>query len=197
MGRSIGLSMGMKAVYATLFLAACAAVLVIHVQDSSVSEDVKFEDPFLRTIKMNVVRRATARLKIREAKDATKHHIKSARDAMKQALLSAETENQDAIEKAEVAKVVEKAKKKKAAKTAAPAPKKQFTWDQLQSGQDAAKENFTTQKVDGLLGRLKSAPHAATKVAEEAPQVEKVDLLASALHKARTSVKKTNSADDD
>merc|ERR1711903_317178 len=137
------------------------------------------------TIKMNVVRRATARLKIREAKDATKHHIKSARDAMKQALLSAETENQDAIEKAEVAKVVEKAKKKKAAKTAAPTPKKQFTWDQLQSGQDAAKENFTTQKVDGLPGRLKRAP-----------QVEKVDLLASALHKARTSVTKKSDSDD-
>ena len=188
--------MGMKAVYATLFLAACAAVLVIHVQDSSVSEDVKFEDPFLKTIKMNVVRRATARLKIREAKDATKTHIKSARDAMKQALMSAETENQETIQAAEVARVVAKAKKKKVAKTAGPS-KKQFTWDQLQTGQDAAKENFTNQKVDGLLGRLKQAPHAAAKVAEETPKVEKVDLLASALHKAQVAVHKKKKSSDD
>merc|ERR1712167_37303 len=134
----------MKAVYAALFLAACAAVLVIHLHEGE-SEDVKFEDPFLRTIKQNVVRRAQARLKIRGQKEATQTHIKSARNAMKQALLSAEADTKRTVE-AERIKEAKKDAVKTAGKTASSkqnAPgkkksKKQFTWDELQKGEDAA-----------------------------------------------------------
>jgi len=189
----------MKAVYAALFLAACAAVLVIHLHEGE-SEDVKFEDPFLRTIKQNVVRRAQARLKIRGQKEATQTHIKSARNAMKQALLSAEADTKRTVE-AERIKEAKKDAVRTAGKTASKnAPgkkkaKKQFTWDELQKGEDAAKENFTNSKVDSLLGHLKQAPQAAKDALVDVPVNTKSNLLKSALHAARKAVHKEDSDD--
>merc|ERR1711959_364116 len=165
-----------KTGFAALFLGLCALVVVLHVQDNSHAEEevAKFEDPFLKKLEMHVIRNAQARLAKREAKQARIAHINEARKAMKNSLMMAETTAVKRVKKVE--KEVKKAKVKK------------YSWNQLQRGDDEAKENYTVNKVGNLLKDLKSAPKATKenlKAAAKASAQSKIDAMGDALKRAK------------
>merc|ERR1711964_748349 len=159
-----------KTGFAALFLGLCALVVVLHVQDNSHAEEevAKFEDPFLKKLEMHVIKNAQARLANREAK--------------KDSLMMAET---TAVR--HVKKVEKEVKKAKAVKKTKKQPKK-YTWEQLEKGDDEAKENYTVNKVGNLLKDLKHAPRATKenlKAAAKAQAQSKIDAMATALKRAK------------
>merc|ERR1711964_182586 len=82
-------------------------------------------------------------------------------------------------------KVEKEVKKAKAVKKSTV---KKFTWDQLQKGDDEAKENYTVNKVGNLLKDLKHAPRATKenlKAAAKAQAQSKIDAMATALKRAK------------
>merc|ERR1712057_33528 len=171
-----------KTGFAALFLGLCALVVVLHVQDNSHAEEevAKFEDPFLKKLEMHVIKNAQARLAKREAKQARIAHINEARKAMKNSLMMAETTAVKRVKKVE--KEVKKAKIKKKSKV------KKYSWNQLQRGDDEAKENYTVNKVGNLLKDLKSAPKATKenlKAAAKASAQSKIDAMGDALKRAK------------
>merc|ERR1711959_802676 len=92
------------------------------------------------------------------------------------------------------------AKKKKAATKG---KSKQFTWAQLQKGEDKAKENYANQKMGNLLDKLKSAPKADKKKrlhdAEQQNETRSTVMakaLAEAKAKASADAKKHDDDDD-
>jgi len=214
----------MKAAYALGFLGLCAVVLVLHVYDTPEETAMQSDDPFLASLEAHVVAKAQRRLRAKDRQEASQAHISEARKAIKAALLDAQSSSLHQIKKAEEQraikkkKVVKKAKKgtkaAKAAKTAAPAKAapgaKQYTWDQLQRGEDAKQEIFTEKKVSGLLQNLKAAPHTDKSMAantvvvggaddEEVEQgtAQSEDKLSSALHAAKQSATEDSSEDDE
>lgn len=215
----------MKAAYALGFLGLCAVVLVLHVYDTPEETAMQSDDPFLASLEAHVVAKAQRRLRAKDRQEASQAHISEARKAIKAALLDAQSSSLHQIKKAEEEKaivkkkVVKKAKKgtkaAKTAKTAAPAKAapggaKQYTWDQLQRGEDAKQEIFTEKKVSGLLQNLKAAPHTDKSVGantvvvggaddEEIEQgtAQSEDKLSSALHAAKQSATEDKSEDDE
>merc|ERR1719163_2361242 len=75
-------------------------------------------------------------------------------------LLNAASRAQDTVKQVEREEALKKDKKKGATKTASG---KQFTWAQLQKGEDNAKQNYANQKMGNLLNKLKRAPKADKK----------------------------------
>lgn len=206
----------MKAAYALGFLGLCAIVLVLHVYDAPAEETKEVQDPFLASLEAHVVAKAQRRLRARDKREASEAHISEARKAIKAALLDAQSSSLHEIKKAEeeqmaaqvkvVAKKVAKATKKGGAKQstvdaaleqAANAPAavesgKQFTWEELQRGDDAKKEIFTENKVGNLLGSLKAAPKADKSVGANAVVVGEGD--AQVQEEAHNSDNKLTSA---
>merc|ERR1712098_258869 len=135
---------------------------------------------FLKKLEMHVIKNAQARLAKREAKQARIAHINEARKAMKNSLMVAETTAVRRVRKVE--KEVKKAKIKKKSKV------KKYSWNQLQRGDDEAKENYTVNKVGNLLKDLKSAPRATKenlKADAKASAQSKIDAMGAALKRAK------------
>jgi hypothetical protein len=195
------------------------------VYDTPEETAMQSDDPFLASLEAHVVAKAQRRLRAKDKQEASQAHISEARKAIKAALLDAQSSSLHQIKKAEQRKIIKKKIVKKAkkgtkaaktAKTVAPAKAgkagaKQFTWDQLQRGEDAKEEIFTENKVSGLLSNLKAAPHtdksmgANTVVVGDGSDDEEIeqgtaqseDKLSSALHHAKASATQTSSDDED
>merc|ERR1712080_754552 len=91
-------------------------------------------------------------------------------------------------------------KKKKAAGKGKGKDTKQFTWAQLQKGEDKAKENYANQKMGNLLNKLKSAPKADKKkrLHDAQKQIEtKSTVMAKALEEAKAKASANAKKDDD
>merc|ERR1712093_554274 len=186
-----------KAVYAFAFLGLCAVVLVLHT-NQSVEEDTLEavpQDPFLANLEAHVIAKAQRRLRQRAMAHKRKNHISNARKAMKTMLLNAASQAQDNVAKVEKEEALKRQKDKK--KSASKANKKQFTWAQLQKGEDNAKQNYANQKMGSLLNKLKSAPKADKKKRLQDAQVKQeqksnvmANALAAAKKKAKDDIKK-------
>merc|ERR1712080_67538 len=91
-------------------------------------------------------------------------------------------------------------KKKKAAGKGKGKDTKQFTWAQLQKGEDKAKENYANQKMGNMLNKLKSAPKADKKkrLLDAEKQTEsKSTVMAKALAEAKAKASADAKKDDD
>jgi hypothetical protein len=183
-----------KAVYAFAFLGLCAVVLVLHTNQVAEQEEALAEavpqDPFLANLEAHVIAKAQRRLRQRAQAHKRKDHISNARKAMKTMLLNAASRAQDRVAKVEKEEELkrQKDKKKGAAATAKAAGGKQFTWAQLQNGDDNAKQNYAQQKMGNLLNKLKRAPKADKKKRlqdAEHKQEKKSSAMAKALHDAK------------
>merc|ERR1712199_57427 len=128
-----------KAMYAAAFLGLCAVVLLVHTQvnpneetDMASKEAV---DPFLANLEAHVIAKAQRRLRQRAIANKRKKHISNARAAMKTMLLNAASDAQKSVHQEEIreAKKAQAMKKKAATKGK---QTKQFTWAQLQKGED-------------------------------------------------------------
>merc|ERR1711904_48652 len=186
-----------KAVYAFAFLGLCAVVLVLHT-NQSVEEEGSLEvvDPFLANLEAHVIAKAQRRLRQRAMAHKRKNHISDARKAMKTMLLNAASDAQSNVEKVEREEALKRQQEKKKSKKAG-GNKKQFTWAQLQKGEDNAKQNYANQKMGNLLNKLKSAPKADKKkrlqdahVKQEQKSNVMADALAAAKKKATDDMKK-------
>merc|ERR1712093_779049 len=183
-----------KAVYAFAFLGLCAVVLVLHT-NQSVEEDTLEavpQDPFLANLEAHVIAKAQRRLRQRAMAHKRKNHISNARKAMKTMLLNAASQAQDNVAKVEKEEALKRQKDKKKGMSASKANKKQFTWAQLQKGEDNAKQN-----MGSLLNKLKSAPKADKKKRLQDAQVKQeqkssvmANALAAAKKKAKDDIKK-------
>merc|ERR1711924_341012 len=120
------------------------------------------QDPFLANLEAHVIAKAQRRLRQRAQAHKRKDHISNARKAMKTMLLNAASRAQDRVAKVEKEEELKRQKDKKKA-TAKAAGGKQFTWAQLQNGDDNAKQNYAQQKMGNLLNKLKRAPKADKK----------------------------------
>merc|ERR1712185_896400 len=77
---------------------------------------------------------------------------------------------------------------------------KQFTWAQLQKGEDKAKENFANKKMGNLLSKLQAAPKADKKKQLEnqhSDQDAKSGVMAKALNQAKAKAAADANKDDD
>merc|ERR1712070_1095921 len=197
-----------KAIYAAAFLGLCAVVLLVHTQvnpgeETDMAQESVPQDPFLANLEAHVIAKAQRRLKQRARANKRKKHINNARAAMKTMLLNAANDAQRGVRQMEK----EEAKKRLAAKAknakgggGKKADAKQFTWAQLQKGEDKAKENFANQKMGTLLSKLKQAPKADKKKhlqdAQKATD-QKSTAMAKALADAKANAKKNLKKDDD
>merc|ERR1712072_603117 len=151
------------------------------------SKEAVPQDPFLANLEAHVIAKAQRRLKQRAIANKRKQHISNARAAMKTMLLNAADDAQKSVKKEEA----RQAKKQAAAKKKVVKGKqdgKQFTWAQLQKGEDKAKENYANQKMGNLLNKLKKAPKADKKKRlqdVEHKQEKKSSAMAKALHDAK------------
>merc|ERR1711918_168825 len=147
-----------KAVYAFAFLGLCAVVLVLHTNQVAEQEEALAEavpqDPFLANLEARVIAKAQRRLRQRAQAHKRKDHISNARKAMKTMLLNAASRAQDRVAKVEKEEELKRQKDKKKA-TAKAAGGKQFTWAQLQNGDDNAKQNYAQQKMGNLSTSLR------------------------------------------
>lgn len=125
---------------------------------------------------------AQHRLKSRLAEDAAQRHISEARKAIKASLMDADADNQLHIEKYHAEQqllAAEEAPKPAASATAAaaataaapaaaPSTKKQFTWAELNAGDDAEEEQAKVSKKDthNLMKGLLAAPKVDADEAE-------------------------------
>jgi len=164
-----------KALYAFGFMAMCCVILVIH--ENTAREQTKLnDDPFLASVEARVVAVAQHRLKSRLAEDAAQRHISEARKAIKASLMDADADNQLHIEKYHAEQqllAAEEAPKPAAPATAAapaaaPSTKKQFTWAELNAGDDAEEEQAKISKKDthNLMKGLLAAPKVDADEAE-------------------------------
>merc|ERR1711975_268 len=197
-----------KAMYAAVFLGLCAVVLLVHTQVNPSEEtdmaSKEVVDPFLANLEAHVIAKAQRRLRQRAMANRRKKHISNARAAMKTMLLNAANDAQESVHQEEIreAKKAQAMKKKKAATKGKQT--KQFTWAQLQRGEDKAKENYANQKMGNLLNKLKSAPKADKKKrlhdAEKQNETKSTVMakaLAEAKAKASADAKKHDDDDDD
>lgn len=175
-----------KALYAMGFMAMCCVILVIH--ETSDQEEAKLStDPFLASVEARVVAVAQHRLKLRLADDAAQKHVSEARKAIKASLMDADADNQLHIQKynAEQQLLAESEEPKAAAKTAADAPaphkkaKKQFTWAEMQAGDDAAEEDDKVVKAD--TSKLMNGLMAAPKVSPDEASTEGANMITASL----------------
>merc|ERR1711990_500985 len=192
-----------KAMFAAVFLGLCAVVLLVHTQvnpseetDMASKETV---DPFLANLEAHVIAKAQRRLRQRAMANRRKKHISNARAAMKTMLLNAANDAQSDVRKVEQEekKKMQAAKKKTAKKTKGG---KQFTWAQLQKGEDKAKENFANKKMGNLLNKLQAAPKADKKKQLENQrdhQEGKSGVMAKALTQAKAKAAADAKKDDD
>merc|ERR1712139_372731 len=144
-------------------------------------------DPFLANLEAHVIAKAQRRLRQRAMANRRKKHISNARAAMKTMLLNAANDAQSDVRKVEA----EKGNKK---------DKKQFTWAQLQKGEDKAKENFANKKMGNLLNKLQAAPKADKKKQLEnqhTDQDDKSGVMAKALTQAKAKAAADANKDDD
>merc|ERR1711988_199622 len=189
-----------KAMYAAMFLGLCAVVLLVHTQVNPSEEtdmaSKEVVDPFLANLEAHVIAKAQRRLRQRAMANRRKKHISNARAAMKTMLLNAANEAQSDVRKVEE----EEAKKKAATKKKAVKKGKQFTWAQLQKGEDKAKENFANKKMGNLLSKLQAAPKADKKKQLEnqhSDQDAKSGVMAKALNQAKAKAAADANKDDD
>merc|ERR1712139_8359 len=194
-----------KAMYAAVFLGLCAVVLLVHTQvNPSEETDMASKeamDPFLANLEAHVIAKAQRRLRQRAMANRRKKHISNARAAMKTMLLNAANDAQSDVRKVEAEEAKKKAaSKKKAIKKGNKKDKKQFTWAQLQKGEDKAKENFANKKMGNLLNKLQAAPKADKKKQLEnqhTDQDDKSGVMAKALTQAKAKAAADANKDDD
>merc|ERR1711912_83013 len=193
-----------KAMYAAVFLGLCAVVLLVHTQVNPSEEtdmaSKEVVDPFLANLEAHVIAKAQRRLRQRAMANRRKKHITNARAAMKTMLLNAANDAQEDVRKVEMEEAKKKAAsaKKKAAKKTKQG--KQFTWAQLQKGEDKAKENFANKKMGNLLSKLQAAPKAQKKKQLEnqhSDQDAKSGVMAKALNQAKAKAAADANKDDD
>merc|ERR1712100_309661 len=156
-----------KAAYATVFLALCAIVLLVHVNVSQeetreASSQAAADDTFIANLEAHVVAKAQRRLRQHEARMQQHKNIKQARSTIKAMLMDAATSaQQDVSQEEQQDRVV--AQTKTGAKKVQ--PKTKFTWAELQEGADVKPKKQQKHKVTSLLANLKKAP----KLKAEAP----------------------------
>merc|ERR1712188_64568 len=181
-----------------------AVVLLVHTQVNPNEEtdmaSKEVVDPFLANLEAHVIAKSQRRLRQRAMANRRKKHITNARAAMKTMLLNAANDAQEDVRKVELEEAKKKAvsAKKKAAKKTKQG--KQFTWAQLQKGEDKAKENFATKKMGNLLSKLQAAPKADKKKQLEnqhSDQDAKTGVMAKALTQAKAKAAADANKDDD
>merc|ERR1712070_1261673 len=115
-------------------------------------------------------------------------------------LLNAGRDAQKSVKEEEMrqAKKDAAAKKKKAATKKKGG--KQFTWAQLQKGEDKAKENYANQKMGNLLNKLQQAPKADKKkrlADAHSESTSQSTVMAKALEDAKAKASADAKKDDD
>merc|ERR1711939_1252483 len=185
------LSSEMKAAYALAFLGLCATVLVVHViyeTPEVAKEDADVEDPFLASLEAHVVAKAQRRLRARDRKMASEAHISEARKAMKNFLLDAHSSNQHTIKVLEAEEDSTKSKTKVKTQKKKADDEKQWSWEELQRGDDVAQERDASEKVGDIMGKLHAAPQSEKAEVEAQQQEEedqKVDVLSTVLQQKK------------